>query len=97
MGTNPLRVSLLVIWSQFSDSDGDPVSIVELRVDADPLPPRPAAEQHHLADTRGDCNRHSAGPVSTETRRGNKEIKAGLSLNTEKLGEGWMKYLFICV
>lgn len=69
------RVNLLVIRSQFPDGDGEPLSIVELRVDADPLPPRPAAEQHHLADTRGNCNRHLTRPVSTDTDKKNTEIK----------------------
>lgn len=59
-----LRVNALVVWSQFSDSDRYPVSIIELRVDADPLPPRTTAEQHHLLDTWWNCNRHSTGTFS---------------------------------
>lgn len=73
------RVSLPVVGSQFSDSDWYPVSIVELRVDADPLPPRPAAEQHHLVDTWRDCNRHPARTLSADKEK-KKETSEYLSL-----------------
>lgn len=51
MGTKTMLVHILVIRGQFSDSDGYPVSIDELRVDADPLPPWTTAKQHHLPAT----------------------------------------------
>lgn len=64
-----VRVTLLVIRGQFPDSDGEAVSVVELRVDADTLPPRPAAEQHHLADIWWNCNTHPARPFRAITAK----------------------------
>lgn len=65
----------LVIRSQFADGDRDPLRIAELRVDADPVPPRPAAEQHHLVDTWRDCNAHPARTTGTDTEKGKKHDK----------------------
>lgn len=83
-GDKSTRVNLLVIWSQFADGDGHPVSIVELRVDADPLSPRAAAEQHHLADTWRNCNCHPARTFSTDAEKNPKEISEYSSLSYQK-------------
>lgn len=54
------ELDILVIRSQLSNSDGHPRSVIQLRVDADSVPPRAAAEQHHLPDARGNSNGYPA-------------------------------------
>lgn len=70
-----MHAFLLVIRSQFSNSDGEPVCIIELCIDADPVPPRPAAEQHHLVDRGGDCNRGPARSIRTKKKKRGDKIK----------------------
>lgn len=75
-----LRWNILVIWSQLSDGDWHPLSIVQLRVDADPLPPRTTAEQHHLPDTWRNGNGHPASTFSTDTEKKQMQIREWPSL-----------------
>lgn len=75
---------ILVVRSQFSYSDGDPISIIQLNVDADPLLPRAAAEQHHLPDRWRNCNKHAARPVRTENKEKHPKTTGTLTYSEEK-------------
>lgn len=66
------KVYILVIRGQFSNSDGNLISVDKLRVEADPFPPRSAAKQHHLADRWRNCSRHSARPLRSDNKKTSK-------------------------
>lgn len=81
------RANLLIIRSQFSNSDGHPIRIAELCVDADPLPPPAAAKQHHLADAWWNCNTDPSRAFSADTaKQTKKQANKGtlLDLHAEK-------------
>lgn len=75
-----MMVNPLVKRGELSNSDRHPVNITEFSINADSLPPRSTAKQHHLADTGGNSNSHSTRTFSTEIVKSDRENKRMPSL-----------------